>query len=362
MGKPRPNLREYEPLPPEQSPLVTVIVPARNEAANVERCLRSILASEHSKIQLILVDDRSTDHTAAIGERIAEEDARLTVLRGAELPKGWYGKPWACWQGYQMATGSVLLFTDADTVHGPQLLPRAVAMLDRERADLVTVMPMQEMKTFWERMVQPFMFLLLGMRFGSIKRLNRNRNPRHAIANGQFILTTRDAYEWVGGHKKVFDTVIEDLMLAVKYVETGRKLFFALAEQDMTTRMYSDLPGIVEGWSKNFYRGVLETMRYKWLANLAVLATLWFPLVFLLPVFQLVTGLITMNPGWIAFGAASYLGCALLIGLLLNAGKAPMWLGLFYPAGALVLIRIMLRALYRGTGRIEWKGRTYSHA
>lgn len=337
-------------------------MPARNESDNIEKCLRSILSSEYRKIQVVLVDDRSTDRTAAIGERIAIEDARLTVIRGADLPQGWYGKPWACWQGFHVAQGTVLLFTDADTVHGPRLLSRAVAALRKENADLVTVMPQQEMLTFWERLVQPFMFLLLGMRFGSIERLNRNRNPRHAIANGQFILTTREAYDSVGGHKRVFDTVIEDLMIAVRYTEAGKKLLFALAEDDMSTRMYSTLRGIVEGWSKNFFRGVLESMRWKPLAYLAVALTLWFPLAFLLPSIMLILGIATASAARIAFGISGYLGCSLLMGLILRAGKTSMRYGLAHPLGALVLARIILRALFRGTGRIEWKGRTYSHA
>jgi chlorobactene glucosyltransferase len=361
MPKPRPNLRDYEPLPPEQSPLVTVVIPARNEAANVERCLRSILASEYRKIQVILVDDRSTDDTAVIAERVQADDARLMVIRGAELPKGWYGKPWACWQAFQAAQGTVLLFTDADTVHSPTLLPLAVAALETERADAVTVMPHQEMLTFWERVVQPWWFLLLGLRFGSLKRLNKNRNPRHAIANGQFILATRDSYEWIGGHKKVFDTVIEDLMLAVRYTEGGKRIFFALADEDMTTRMYSSLPGIIEGWSKNFFRGAMQTTKSHFVAYLASIWTVIFLASFLLPPIMLVLGLVTLSPAKVAFGASAYIGASLLFAVILRASRAPPQYGFLFPLGALVSIRIVIRAMTRGTKRIEWKGRTYAH-
>ncbi len=362
MGPPKPNLRDYEPLAPDASPLVSIIIPARNESHNIERCLRSILKSDYRKIQVIVVDDRSTDNTARIAERVALDDARLLVVRGENLPKGWYGKPWACWQGFALAQGPILLFTDADTVHGPHLLSRAVAALETERVDLLTVMPHQEMTGFWERTVQPFFFLLLGLRFGTPRRLNRNRNPRHAIANGQFILVTRDSYEWVGGHKRVHDTVIEDLLLAVRYTEAGRRLFFALADDDMSVRMYTTLGGIVEGWSKNFFRGTLETMRSRALTYVAVLGTLWMPLAFLAPSVMLVVGALTRSAAQLAFGAASFLGCSLLIGAVLRAGRVPMWYGIFHPLGALVLARILLRSARRGTGRIEWKGRTYSHA
>ena len=361
-GDNKPNLKDYKPLASESSPLVSVIVPARNEQHNIARCLRSILAGDYPKVQVICVDDRSTDDTAAEADAIAAEDARLTVVRGAELPEGWYGKPWACWQGTEYATGTVLLFTDADTVHGPHLLSRAVAALEGERADLVTIMPRQEMLTLWERVAQPFFFLLLGMRFGTPKHLNRNRNPRNAIANGQFILVTRDSYEWVGGHRKVAGTVIEDLMLAVEYTRARRKLFFAFADEDMTTRMYDSLGGLVEGWSKNFFRGVMETMRSKPLAYIAAVLTLWFPLAFLLPSLMLLWGLVTMSAAKIAFGVFSYAGASLLIGLILRAAKAPMRFGWLHPLGGIVTAWVLLRTVRRGTSRIEWKGRTYRHA
>ena len=361
-GNAKPNLKDYTPLPAESSPLVSVIVPARNEEHNIARCLRSILAGDYPKIQVICVDDRSTDGTALAAELVAQDDARLTVVRGDDLPEGWYGKPWACWQGVKYSTGKVLLFTDADTVHGPHLLSRAVAALEAERADLVTIMPRQEMATFWERLVQPYFFLLLGLRFGTPRRMNRNRNPRNAIANGQFILVTRDSYEWVGGHRKVYDTVVEDLMLAVQYLKAGKKLYFAGAEDDMSVRMYTTLPMILEGWSKNFFRGTMETMKSKPLTYLAVIGSLWIPCAFLLPLVMIVLGALTQNEAQLAFGIAGYAGCSLLIGIMLRSGRAPMWYGLLHPLGAMVLARVMIRAAIRGTKRIEWKGRTYSHA
>jgi chlorobactene glucosyltransferase len=125
-----PRLADYPPQP--AGPLVSVIIPARNEAENIERCVRSVLAAAYAPLEVIVVDDRSTDGTGEIVERLvatAEAGARLRVLRGSELPPGWFGKPWAVVQGYRTASGELLLFTDADTVHTPELLPRTVAAL-----------------------------------------------------------------------------------------------------------------------------------------------------------------------------------------------------------------------------------------
>jgi chlorobactene glucosyltransferase len=363
MGKPRPNLREFDPVDDPSAPLVSVIVPARNESKNVERCLRSILATKYPNIQVLLIDDRSTDDTRAIAQRLATRDSRLSVISGEELPKGWYGKPWACWQGYQLAAGTLLLFTDADTEHGPELLPRAVGAIEALRMDLLTVMPLQEMLTFWERVAQPMWFLLLGLRYAPfMKDGNMSRNPRHAIANGQFILVTRDSYEWVGGHRKVYDTVIEDLKLAVCYTEAGRRMFFAVADQDMKTRMYAGLPELLEGWSKNFFRGVLETAGSRWLAYVLALWSLFNQFFFLVPLGVLVAGIVARDAAAIAFGASGYLGLAILFGTILRSGRAPAWYGLLHPLTALTTMRIMWRAIRRGSRKIEWKGRTYSHA
>lgn len=360
LARPRPNINEFAPPPRNDSPAVSVIVPARNEAHNIGRCLRSLLASEYPEFEVIMVDDGSTDETGAIARRLAQEDERLVVVTGAAKPDDWAGKPWACWQGYQKAVGELLLFTDADTEHGPKLLGHAVGMLQSHKADLVTVMPLQEMKTFWERQVQPFFLLLLGLRYGSPRRMSRNTNPRDAIANGQFILVTRDSYQWIGGHRKVQASVIEDLQLAAAYTDNGKVLRFALADEDMRTRMYRSLPELVEGWSKNVYIGMMHTMKTPLLTALAMLGAMaaqatWF----LLPLLVALWAATGPNLAVIVAGTTAYAGCVLLLGAVLRSAKEhPLW-ALFYPCGAVMQQRILARALLRGTRRIEWKGRTY---
>lgn len=233
-----------------------MVVPARDEARNIERCLRSLLASTYPRLEILVVDDCSTDGTRAIVERLATSDGRVRLVPGQPLPGGWFGKPWACWQGYRAARGGLLLFTDADTTHGPALHGHAVGHLLAERAHLVTVLPRELALTFWERLVQPHFFVLLGIRYGSAERLNRNTDPRHAIANGQFILVTRESYEALGGHQAVKDQVVEDLALAQAYTAAGLAVRFAGAEQVMATRMYASLREIVDGWTKNAFNGM----------------------------------------------------------------------------------------------------------
>src|SRR5216110_2129094 len=240
-----PRLRDYEPR--TSGPLVSVIIPARNEARNIERCVRSVLATTYTPIEVVVVDDRSTDGTAGIVAQAAE--TRVRLVRGVEPPSGWFGKQWAIVQGYKVARGELLLFADADTRHTPELLPRAVSGLQQERADLFTVLPRQEMRTFWERLIQPHVFVALESRFAYLPSVNRTRTPWNAIANGQFILTPRAAYEEVGTHEAVRDGVADDVMLAQLYVRAGKDIFIAQAREFMATRMYASLREIVAGWS-----------------------------------------------------------------------------------------------------------------
>ncbi len=176
-----PRLRDYEPR--TSGPLVSVIIPARNEARNIERCVRSVLATTYTSIEVVVVDDRSTDGTAGIVAQVAE--TRVRLVRGVEPPAGWFGKQWAIVQGYKVAKGELLLFADADTKHEPELIPRAVRGLQDERVDLFTVLPRQEMLTFWERLIQPHVFVALESRFVYLASVNRTRIYWNAIANGQ---------------------------------------------------------------------------------------------------------------------------------------------------------------------------------
>ncbi|MGH7419950.1 MAG: glycosyltransferase family 2 protein, partial [Candidatus Rokuibacteriota bacterium] len=224
-----PNLSDA---PRAEGELVSVIVPARNEAAVIETVVRSVLATGYAPIELLVVDDRSTDATAAAVERLAAQNPRLRLLRGEELPAGWYGKPWACHQGYRAARGDLLLFTDADTRHEPDLLAHAVGALRQEQADLVTVAPHQRCVTFWERLIMPQIWLLLGLRYHP-RAVNRARRERDVIANGQFILVTRESYEAAGTHAAVRQQVAEDLALAQAFLRAGRKIHFAFAERLM---------------------------------------------------------------------------------------------------------------------------------
>jgi chlorobactene glucosyltransferase len=353
----RPNLSDITPV---QGPLVTVVIPARNESETIEVVVRSILASSYGAFELLVVDDRSTDDTAAIVERLAAGDPRVRLVRGEPLPDGWYGKPWACAQGARAGGGGLLLFTDADTRHEPELLGRAVAALGRERADLVTVAPHQRCVTFWERLVMPQIWLLLGLRYHP-REVNRGRREREVIANGQFILTRRAAYDAVGTHAAVRHEVAEDLALAQAYLRQGRRIHFAFAERLMETRMYQSLPQLVEGWSKNVYLGGRRSFPREPALRALVPAMLLTAVGFwLLPPLVLFAGMLGAEIGALARPALAASALSMLFWGLISYGmKIPVAYGPLYPLGALVAIYIVLRSTWRRERRVEWRGRVY---
>lgn len=345
-----PSLRDYPPL--TAGPLVSVIIPARNEARNIERCVRSVLATRYSPIEVIVVDDRSTDGTAELVE--PANGNRLQLVRGVEPPAGWFGKPWAIVQGYKVARGELLLFADADTWHEPELLPRAVRGLQTERVDLFTVLPRQEMRTFWERLIQPHVFVALESRFAYLASMNRTRIYWNAIANGQFILTTRAAYDAVGTHAAVKHSVADDVVLAQNYVRAGKDIFIAQAREFMTTRMYGSLREIIAGWTKNLASGAPLMAPPIRVVRALLPYLMWLP-----ALFWLAPPILWLTTGW-QFAIVATIVSLLTWILVYAADRAPLWYALLYPVGAAMVAFIMIRSAVRGRRMIEWRGRTYN--
>lgn len=356
----RPRLSSFAPPAAENTPLVSIIVPARDEAVNISVCLASLLNSLYPRVEIVVVDDGSVDGTGDIVRILAEHsDGSVQLVEGEPLPGGWLGKPWACWQGYRHATGDLLLFTDADTRHEDMLLSRAVGALQSRGADMVSVMPRQVMAGFWERLVLPHIFGLLSLRYIHLERVNRTRSPRDAIANGQFMLFRRDAYEAIGGHEAFRAEVVEDQRLAQRLVVSGRRILIAHAEDLMETRMYRSFRGIVEGWTKNLAIGSRRAAPAWAGPTVPWLIALFLILMWVVPPALLIATLTTDLAGSVQGWSLAVTAISVLFWLLAHAvQRVPLLYALAYPVGALASAWLFVRSAIRGP-RIAWKGREY---
>jgi chlorobactene glucosyltransferase len=358
------SLDDYPADAPPDAPRVSVVVPARDEARNIAPCLTSVLASTWPALEVLVVDDHSTDGTGDIARAIAARDPRVRVLDNPPLPPGWMGKQWACATGAGAARGDILCFVDADTTHAPDLLPRAVHVMRARGSGLLSVAGRQEMASFWERVVQPQVFAVIAGRYGGTERVSRSRRAIDKIANGQCLLMTRAAYDHVGGHAAVRGVVVEDLKLAQCTHAAGLPVHLVLGEAQLATRMYTSLRELVGGWRKNVFAGGREAMPFGRFGQLLFPFLLLFPaLLQLWPLAVLLAaaaGLVddpTRVHGALLAVAATLLFWA---GIYRHAGLSPLW-ALLYPLGAGTYLTISVQAIARGQ-RVEWRGREYVSA
>jgi chlorobactene glucosyltransferase len=346
-------------------PFVSIIVPARNEERNLPTLLPSLLNQTYpaDRYEVIVVDDQSTDGTAAILAEAAARDPRLRVLRGEPLPDGWKGKPHAMMQGAAAAHGDWLLFTDADTIHHPAALLSALADAYAHQADLYTIQPDLIMDGIAERLIMPIAAMGIAATY-SLKEVNDPHSPI-AIANGQYILVRRAVYDAVGGIAAVRAAIAEDQAFGKLVKRQGYRLYLTIGTELMRVRMYTNLAEVWEGWGKN----VVLSMRSEPFNAVRQLAALTSGGV--LP-FLLAGGYGLRLLG--ATGAARdrarwglALSLAQIVPLLLLKRRVDRWLGLplgwtfTYPLGMALFTLILLNSLRRlltGQG-VTWKGRSY---
>ena len=230
-------------------PAVSLIIPARNEEANIGRLLTSVKEINYPDLEVIVIDDQSTDRTNSIANSFG-----VKVITGVPRPTGWGGKQWACQQGADAAMGDVLIFSDADTAHAETSVDDAIAFLEKYGLDMMSVAPRHNGTTFWERCTGFFQVMLMfaANAFGRQK-------PGRAYCIGQYIVFTRDAYTKIGGHGSVKDAIVEDVPLANRALKIGLSYNILIAKTLYTVRMYDDLKGFIAGWRRNFRAGLKDS-------------------------------------------------------------------------------------------------------
>lgn len=364
-----PRLRAEPPAAlPEQPPLVSILIPARNEQEDITDCLRGAFAQDYPNYEVIVANDNSTDGTAGLIDGLADEAASrgvsFTPLHLTVHPEGWAGKNYALDQAYRQARGEYLLCIDADTVPQPRMLRQAMAYVIGEGVDLLTIVPRPVIRGFWDRVANGFI-LLMGV-FMGLHKINDERSPE-VNANGPFMLFSRKGYEGIGGHAAIAGEVWEDAILAERIKQGGFRLRYLFATELMDVKLYGSLRELLDGWAKIEYRK-LELGRSKLWQEYAVVGFLFvfYLLPWLIAALELSAGLL----GWLEAGSFWLLGPSLVsvvaIGytvklvaryLDIEGGLSP-WLNWL---GAGVSAYLLLRTAYRfkhGLGA-KWKGSEY---
>lgn len=334
---------------------VSVIIPARDEGHNLGPCLDTVRAQDHPTLQIIVLDDGSSDDTGLILAGQAERDPRITALSGGEpLPDGWFGKPWALQRAQEKATGAWLFFIDADVRLDPAAVSRVVAHGEAEGVDMVTGLGAMGMETFWEKVLQPAVggLILAG---NDLDGVNDPAKTDKNLANGQLIAVRRSAYDAIGGHGAVKEDILDDIGMARALVAAGKTYRCLRMRELFYCRMYTGLGEIWEGWTKNLFAG----MRYSW-GNAAAAVIFTFLFSVCGPVLVLLALLGVLGTEWLVWG--------LVLTVLLQTARTLMDIrygqsvlhGLTHaPANALLMAIIVHSGLRTQSGSVTWKGRTY---
>ena len=341
---------------PRDLPFLSIVVPARDEERSIEACVRSLLAQEWLDFEVIVVDDRSIDATPAILERLACEDRRLRLVRGEALPAGWVGKPWALVQGERVARGEWLLFTDADSVHEPRGNASALWFVTRLGVDAMTLGTGQFLGSFWERAMLPSILGLILFASGTIGELNDPARPDRALANGQYILVSRAAYDALGGHAALRGEIVEDVEFAKRLKADGRfRMLIAGGDRIASVRMYRSFAEIWSGFTKNVYIGAQ--------GNLVVLALgcAFMAMLSIVPPALAVRSLSRRRYALAFEALATSVAIVATMSWGMRRAAFPKRLALLQPLGTALFAAIIANSTLRvlsGRG-VSWRGRTY---
>ncbi|MAU11337.1 MAG: family 2 glycosyl transferase [Anaerolineaceae bacterium] len=341
------NVLLFKRLQPEmtaKTPHVHVLVPARNEAAIISQTISALLQQTYPNYSVTLLDDHSEDGTADIAQKAAKGDARLTIIKGSDLPAGWMGKSWACHQLAQQAEGDFLLFTDSDVHWQPQGLAAVMGMMQQTEADLLSVWPTQQTVTWGERLTVPLIAMVI-MGYLPIVMTHYAPLAIFGAANGQCMLWRRSAYDKIGGHEAVANNVLDDVSQARLVKQAGLRLRMADGNGLVTCRMYDSWPAVRDGFAKNILAGYGSAVAL-------VLATIFHWAVFLLPYVWLFDANLRLY-GLLAIGLAFGIRA-----LSAAATHQRIRDSLLMPVSVLLMTRISVQALrWHVSGGPRWKGR-----
>jgi len=342
---------------PQPAPSISVLIPARDEEANIEACLESLRKQDYPNFEIIVLDDNSLDNTANIVEQIAAKDNRIQLIRGDPLPEGWAGKPFACYQLANKSRGSWLLFADADTTHAPHMLRSVLALALKFRPSLLSGFPRQLAASLSQKVAIPVLYFVI-LSWLPLWWLQRSKEPKPSLAIGQFLLFPREEYWRIGGHKAVKSRILEDVWLGVEVIRHGGRHVAVDLSPVVSCSMYRSLGAMWEGFIKWIYS--VAVLSRAALVGLLIAGYAFF----LAPFYWLWNDLfvVATPTGWRAIVIFQVATILVMRWLVDNHFKESVVSTFLHPVGFSFLF---LTALYAGSRRvvgagIHWKKRLYS--
>lgn len=356
-GRREPMLRADEPgAPLDELPPLTMLVAAKDEEANIRRCITGLLAQDYPKLRLVAINDRSGDATGRILDELAAADARMTVIHVESLAPGWFGKNHAMRAGLQQARTEWFCFSDADCTYDCRsLLTSAMRFALREQVDFLSVLPLLEAGSFWERVIQPVCGAIMVYWFPP-QKVN---NPASSVAyaNGAFMLMSRSAYDAIGGHDAVKATLNEDMHMARRAKAAGLRLRVIRGDRLYRVRMYDGFMQCWRGWTRIFF-GCFAT--YGKLITSAVMLILFS----FSPYLSLLLAPLAAAdwPYLVASAALAVVAQQSILWRFYGLTGFPGWWAITYPLGTVLCFGITLNAIRRvsGSAKTTWRGTTYA--
>jgi len=345
------NLRDYQKI--KTFPRSSVLVPARNEEDTINPCISSLLAQDYPNFQVIVLNDNSTDGTAAILNELCRCDSRLKIINGQPLPPDWLGKHWACHQLYRAADGELLMFTDADTVHTPDTLRCAAAALLEEKADMLSILPRHNLGSVAEKLIMPIFALGAFANIPLPARL-RPGSTKLVSSSGKLMLLRRRSYENAGGFQSIRQSVLDDLQLAERISLLGMRYRVFDGTANVTCRMYRNWTEVHLGLTKNVFPS------YGYNVPLFIFTWLWINFVFWEPVIALGVHKMPEYPPVLSLGLAAIciISCLVLFAFYYQRFKFPLYMVLLYPVSVSLMTAIAFSSMFLTlSGRATWKDR-----
>ncbi len=340
----------------KERPLISVLIPARNEEDNIKRCINSLLKQDYDNLEILVLDDGSTDRTAKIVDELIKKDTRIRLYYGRPLARGWLGKSYACQQLAGYSKGRYLLFVDADTLHFPTSVSSAVACLLQYKVDALSVFAKQIMVTLPERMVIPFgNFMIMG--FMPFALIRRSRRALFCTAIGQFMLFKKEVYEAIGGHESVKGEILEDVIISKQVKRCGYRFMIFDGRSNLYCRMYHNFSEVVSGYSKVLFSSFDYNIVMMSAAIVAIAA------IYLMPFVMLPLGIIfdwqQMYINIMILQVIFILITRIILSIRFRMKAIDI---LLYPLSVIYLLSLAVNSVlqYKFNIGVCWKGRTYN--